>query len=118
MRRRLLRILIVIGLLLLLVLGVLHTPPVRSYARARAERFLRERVGMAARIGSLSYNLTQMTVEVRDISLAPDWRPDTPFFTAGRVAVSIGGAPFVEPWHLLSASVSDAHVTIVRNALG
>src|SRR5262245_55249956 len=93
MRSRLLTIVAVLGLLILVVLAAIHTSPVRNLTRERAERWLTEH-GMPARIGSLSYNLARLSVDVGDISLAATARPDTPFFAARHVSVALEGFPF------------------------
>ena len=79
MRSRFLKVVALAASLFLVALIALHTPPVRNAARARAEGWLRDRLGIQARIGSLDYNLTTLRVEIRDLTLAPTWRPDPPF---------------------------------------
>ena len=118
MRSRPLRTLAAIGVLILLVLAVLQSPPVRSVARTRAEGWLREHAHVSARIGTLDYSLFRFTIEARDVSLAPVDRPDAPFFAAARITASIGGVPFLAPLHLISADVDRARITLARDAQG
>lgn len=102
----------------LALVAVLHTAPVRRYVLRRASATLEERLGIRLDADALSYNLVTLQVSLAGVRVAAARSAGEPFFTAGRVAVTLQqsavfGAPAIE-----SMTIDDARIRIVRDDAG
>jgi outer membrane protein assembly factor BamA/autotransporter translocation and assembly factor TamB len=111
---------IVAACLALLAVAVLlaHAPPVRRFVLSRAAIALEQRMGLALRARSLSYNLLTFRASLTDVSLASVTSRDTPLFAADRVEVSIPRAILFGPLSIERLRIDNARVTILRRADG
>lgn len=118
MRRRVTLAFVALFALFLLVFAVLHTPPVRNFARRQAVSWLQTHARIDASFGGLSYNLARLSFDLRDVRLASIETPQVPFFTASRLTVTLDGVPPLRPLGLRTVSVDGADVLVRRDTDG
>jgi outer membrane protein assembly complex protein YaeT len=116
LRRAGIALLAVVALLLVLV-ALVHTPPVKRLALERVIRFLASQ-GIDARIDRLDYNIPGLSARATGLSLAASHRPDEPFFEARDVHAVLPWSVVLGRFSLDRVDVSEAHLRLVRDADG
>jgi len=79
-----------LAVLILIIIGLLHTPPVRRAALARLGDQIRKSQGIILQAGSLNYNLLSPRFVLENVSLRDAEAGDiSPFLSAGRIQVRL-----------------------------
>ena len=101
----------VVALLVLLV-AILHTPPVRSRALAWVITTLESRFSLVLSADRLTYNLLSGGVTLTNVRLAAKTAADRPFFTAARVQANVPLAAYAGRLILDDVAVDSGRFTI------
>jgi outer membrane protein assembly complex protein YaeT len=81
---KLLRFTILVISIPVLFLAALHTPPVKKYALAKLDGYLRSNLGISLSAESLHYNLLNLSVQLQELSLRSTESGDRPPFLTAR----------------------------------
>ncbi|MEZ5283664.1 MAG: translocation/assembly module TamB domain-containing protein [Vicinamibacterales bacterium] len=101
--------------LVLVVLGLVHTPPVRSRVLAWAIRTLDTRLGLALTADTLSYNVLTGTATLTNVRLAASGRDAEPILTAARVRADLPLSAYSGRLAFDDIAIDDGQV-VVRTA--
>jgi outer membrane protein assembly factor BamA/autotransporter translocation and assembly factor TamB len=108
----------VLTVLVLAVLLVVHSAPVRREVLRRAAVFLTERYGVAIRADVLDYNLFSRRVVLSGVSIAATGAPDQPFLTASAIEARLPASVFFGAVAIDSLRLDDARVAVRWRADG
>jgi len=102
----------------LLLVAILHTPPVRARALAWAVSQLDTRLGLRLSADRLSYNLLTGGATLTNVRLATREAADRPFFTAAEVRARVPLAAYAGRLILDDVAIDGGRFTIAIDASG
>jgi hypothetical protein len=104
--------------LALALVAAIHTSPVRRYALARAIAYLEDEYHLQITASDLRYNLLALSVSLREVRVAADTAPSSPFFEAAFVALDLPQSAVLGPFAIDSIAIEAGRIRIVRERDG
>src|SRR5262245_11754009 len=99
---------------LVVAVGLVHTPTVRRMVLQRAVVALQDRLNLRMTAAALSYNLFALRISLSDVAIAGTATPDQPFARAARLTIDLPRSVLLGRFAIDDLALSDASVTIAR----